>query len=142
MALSETLLLAQDPSRTWWLELECGALPGNGVYADAIASLARISRDAWKPTDVEETWPIEGEPRVSFTMNGARHEIQLRRRGDWFDVALISSLNDLFAADEGRFHALSPRDETIIILQLTEAERMAFATRGLHPRLISIEDAR
>lgn len=128
--LPEVLVMSKDPDRAWWLDLECDAVPGNKAYLDALDRLAQISQGTFLPTDATEEWSDDGTRAVvSFDLGGIRHEVTAGARDDWFDVAFIGQLNAIVAVSGRRFCALSPGDQTILVVMLDDEERAALRER-------------
>ena len=139
--LGDILVMSKDVTRTLWLDLECGALPGNNVYADVVQQLAAISLGTFAPTKIDERWAEDGSAvTVSFYLDGVTREIKARGRGDWFDATAIAAVNELLGAAPRRFCALSPGDQTIVIVSLTAEDRSALASRGVEARPLTMEE--
>ena len=133
--LPDLLVMAKDPDRAWWLDLEGDAVPGADAYVAAVERLAAISAGRFLPSDLTEEWAPDGSRAVvGFTLGGQRHSITVRRRDDWFDVGLIGQINAILGPDDARFCGLSPGDQTVLVVMLTSAERAALRTeRALVP---------
>jgi hypothetical protein len=140
--LPDLLVMAKDPDRAWWLDLECEAVPGADVYVDAIERLALISAGRFLPSDVTEEWAGDGSrAEVGFALGDERHSITVRRRDDWFDTRLIGEINAILGPDGARFHGLSPGDQTLLVVMLTDGELAALRSqRALVPDPFRSED--
>ncbi len=138
--MPDVLVMTKDPDRAWWLDLECDALPGNDVYVEALQRLARISRGAFDPADPREEWHDDGShATVSFSLGGLGHEVEVRSGDGWFDAGLVARVNDLLGGSGGRFCAVSPGDQTLVILFLSDDERERLAGRGVHAEPLRME---
>jgi hypothetical protein len=138
--MPDILVMTKDPDRAWWLDLECDALPANDVYVDALRRLERISNGKFAPEDPQEIWEAdESHATVSFALGATRHEIPVRSGDGWFDAALVSRVNDLIAGNRGAFCVVTPGDQTVVILYLTDEERTLLAGRGVEAKTLTME---
>lgn len=55
-ALQDLWIAAEDETRVWYHDLEAGAGPNSEAYVDALKDWGRISRRAFEPKDIRETW--------------------------------------------------------------------------------------
>src|SRR5438034_3717499 len=61
-------LISIDSERVWWADLEDDVFLGENAYVGLFAEWAGISRGAFHPAAVEETWgPYQAPPiRITF----------------------------------------------------------------------------
>lgn len=131
-SLIELELLALDESRVWWEDTEADVADGNGVYLEAIAALSRISRGAFRPSGVTETWDTPAGPlHIVFHLNGLRRVIRPRYLNDYLDVeGLIDAIDAFMRTDGPRFAIYAPFDQTAFVVCVTDIERRRLEERG------------
>lgn len=126
----EVNLLALDPSRVWWQDLEMEYLRDDGQFVRLIEAWANISRGAFNPTGVREIWP-EGEPMyIEFEWDGDIHRITPWAEEDqpdhdgfgWTDLEILNGLNELLGPTGYAYHLHDPFDQTGFVVVLTEEE--------------------
>src|SRR3954470_19604271 len=103
--LIELELLRFDDPRVWWEDTEADVGDGNGAYLDAVAGLAGISRDVFRPSRITETWETETGPiDVGFVLEGERRVVRPRYLSDYLDIeGLVDGINALLPDDGPRF---------------------------------------
>jgi len=129
--IAELQVLEPDEKRLWLCDLERDVMPENHVYADALNRLGEISRGAFQPTDITETWESDKGPiRVEFTFGGVRHTLQPKYREDRLDTDFLFRVRDLFKGTEYQL-AIRPGDPiAAAFLTLEERDRIK-KERGL-----------
>ncbi|WDL95509.1 HEAT repeat domain-containing protein [Alicyclobacillus sp. ALC3] len=121
---ADLLFLAWDTERVWWKDTEMDVGEGNDVYIDLVQELAHISRGTIAPFHIEEEWDgPEGPIQVRFTVGDEVQEFQPAYEGDYADMNLLGTLNEVMAHTEYRYYAYYPFDQTLFVVVLTEQER-------------------
>lgn len=125
--LADLFLLKWDKNRIWWGDIQADVSKGNDIYVQILQEWGRISRGAFSPENIEETWKGEEGPIfIYFTLNGTRHCIQPRYEEGCIDVGILKEINELIAGTGYRFECYEPFDETafVIVLTLDEKQRL------------------
>jgi hypothetical protein len=122
---AELYLLALDENRFWWTDLEADVCRENNVYVRVLQEWARISRGSFSPEGIEETWDTdEGPVNVSFVLNAKRHVIHPLYLGDWIDILVLDTINDLIEASGFRFEYYPVGESQIaFVIVLTPEEK-------------------
>lgn len=124
-------ILRYDRNRTWWDDTEMDVGAGNKIYEETLKEWARISRGAFNPQNINETWKSESGPiQVSFTLDGARHEFHPVYQGDWLDLTILEDVNALIVSTGYRFETYFPFDQSACIVVFTEQERDQMVRAG------------
>jgi len=104
---------------------EAGALPGNGVYAETLADLGRISRGVFQPSEIRERWGKKGLD-LEFKLNGVIRRLQLATKEDWdrdwIDPTLMVQVDRMLRARGYQLVQYDPWGANVYFV-LTEAER-------------------
>ncbi len=128
----DLLTLAEDRERVWWQDLD-QVQPGQRPYARMIESWAAISRGAFQPTDVQESWGAEGESiYVTFKHAGSEQLfIHLTSHDTMLDTAGVRAvINPLIAATGVQFEIVGLRGTPDTIIALTAREREQLELRN------------
>jgi hypothetical protein len=130
--LIELELLRFDDPRVWWEDTEADVGDGNGAYLDAVAGLAGISRDVFRPSRITETWETETGPiEVGFVLEGERRVVRPRYLNDYLDIeGLVEGINAFLPGVGPRFAIYAPFDQTALVVCVTEIERRRLEERG------------
>jgi hypothetical protein len=130
--LIELELLGFDDARVWWEDTEADVAEGNNAYIEAVAALRSISRGAFRPTAVTETWDSPTGPlHIVFLLDGLRRVIRPRYLDDFLDVeGLIDGIDAFMPGDGPRFAIYAPFDQTAFVVCITEIERRRLEERG------------
>lgn len=125
----DLLLASLDQSRLWWRDTEIDIAPGRNAYVQVLQEWADISRGAFAPSGIRESW--EGD-RLLLTMQVEGREVRLEPRvqGDWLDLDLLEQINRLMEPSGCAFALCKGFDQTAQVLVVTPAERRAFEERG------------
>lgn len=122
---SDLLLLSWDKNRVWWDDTEADVYKGNNVYVETLEEWARISRGAFLPENITETWESEQGPVwVDFTLDGTHHRLQPQYNGDWLDISIIDDINRLIRKTDYRFEVYEAFDQTAFVVVLTQGEKL------------------
>lgn len=128
----ELALLGYDRDRAWFSDIELDVAEGNDIYVDTFAEWARISRGAFKPSDVRERWHGEDGPvTISFTLDGRKRTIEAAPQGDFLDLCVLPAINELI--DRRRFELYRPDaalGQVAFIVALTAEEKRALEDHG------------
>jgi hypothetical protein len=115
-------LIALDDDRIWWGDSEC--IYHDNAYTELLDQWARISRGAFNPSNITEVWDEGPAVSLSFNLEGASHSLQPDFNLDYIDEKIIPKINQLISQTGFEFYVLDePRDQTMVILCLTEEER-------------------
>ncbi len=123
-ASADMFLLMADPYRVWFRDLE-GVYKGDNAYAHTLEEWASISRGAFHPTDIEETWESDAGPvRVMFTFDGARHEyVHANGDDDFINLEILKMVNWLLRDAPYRLEAADNLGDCRFIVALSRDER-------------------
>lgn len=102
-------------------------------YAALVGRFAVVSRGAFAPTDVVDTFSYEADSvDVAFTSSGRRYAARLGVRSDWLDFDFLDLIAEATAGGAGRFYRLGPYSEDGYAY-LTDAQRLALNRLRLLP---------
>jgi hypothetical protein len=121
----DLFLLSFDPMRTLYESMDYGAAlgPGLNAYVDTVKALARISRNAFLPSDITESWDgPKGPIRISFTLGGQKKTLKVDTWGGMFDFRILLQLN-LLLWDTPYRYEMAPMDDILFVTVLTAAEK-------------------
>jgi hypothetical protein len=131
--MDEMVLASWDEDRVWWEDAYEWLGELGTMYTDALQGWARISRGAFRPTDIVETWASpDGPVDVEFAMDGVRYRFAPAIEGspETLDTNLLGALNALIAPTNLHFEAVDTTDQTAYLVVVTAEERAALARRG------------
>jgi hypothetical protein len=124
-------ILLHDTSRVWFQDMEADVCEENQVYASTLVELGQISRGAFEPKDIVETWESDTGPiRVEFSQDGERHAFEPDYEDDWLVLDFLMVLNILLAS-KGVAFVSTGWDQRAWIAAMTTAERAAFKKLGV-----------
>ena len=126
-------LASWDKDRVWWEDAYEWLGDLETMYTDALLGWARVSRGAFRPTDIVETWASpDGPVTVEFTMDGVRYRLTPKIEGspETLDLDVLGPINALIAPSGLRFQEVDTTDQTTCLVAMTPAEREALARRG------------
>ncbi|MGF7035050.1 hypothetical protein J2T17_006042 [Paenibacillus mucilaginosus] len=116
-------LLGEDAGRVWLEDTEADVGKGSGVYVQALQRWSEISRGAFNPTDIVETWGSEEGPvTVSFTLNGQRKTVYPLFYNDFMDMDILRDINRMIR-DTGYQFAVNVIDQMVFVTVLTPEEQ-------------------
>jgi hypothetical protein len=122
--ISELVIAGVDDARVWWGDLEADVDPSNKVYESTLEAWAGISRGAFAPSGITETWASPTGPvTVSFTLNGKPETLKPAYLEDWIDPTIITRINELIASTGKQFELYRAFDQTLFLTVLTAAEK-------------------
>lgn len=120
---------AYDEARVWWEDTEADVLAGNDAYRQVIPAWAAVSRGAFAPEEVTEVWETpQGPVRVEVSLAGRRHTLSPRVVDDYYDLGVVTQINDLLELGSPRFAVVEQFDQTAVVLALTDDERRFLET--------------
>jgi hypothetical protein len=124
-------ILLHDSTRVWFNDMEADVCEENQVYAAMLVELGEISRGAFAPKDIVETWESEMGPiRVEFSHDGERHAFEPDYEDDWLVFDFLQVLNKLLAPKSVVF-VITGWDQRAWIAAVTTAERAALEKLGV-----------
>ena len=128
--LSEMVIGSWDEDRVWWEDVEwMGDL--ETMYPDVLQGWARISRGAFRPTDIVQSCEDpEGPVTVEFTAGGQRHRLVSESFGDWIDSSILDYVKRLVAPSGLELADVDTTDQTAFLVAVTPAEKARFSSRG------------
>lgn len=118
-------LLSFDPMRTLYESMDFGAAlgPGLNAYVETVKALARISRGAFSPSAITESWDTpKGPIRIHFTLLGQPRTLKVDLWGGMFDFRILLQLNLLLWDTPYRFE-MAPMDDILFVTVLTASEK-------------------
>ena len=102
-------------------------------YAALLGRFAAVSRGAFAPSDVVDTFSYDADSvDVAFTAGGRRYASRLGVQSDWLDVDVLDLVARATAGGAGRFYRLGPYSEDGYAY-LTDAQRRALNRLRLLP---------
>jgi hypothetical protein len=130
-------LLQYDYHRVWWEDTECVYPPEVLAYQDAVIRWGEISRGAFRPVDVRESWGGTDEspeaPTVFILTETGTLTLTPVACNDWFDLTALVPINRYLDPGPGdiRLELYEPFDQTAFVVALTPHEREELRqTRG------------
>ncbi|HWB12672.1 MAG TPA: hypothetical protein VG826_25830 [Pirellulales bacterium] len=127
--MADLELLAWDRKRVWWEDTEADIGPGNRVYESVLRQWAKISRGAFEPIDVSESWGSESGPvRVSFTFRGTRLAVTARYLDDYLDLSIVRQINAIISDTQLAYEVFEEFDQTAFVVVLNAAHRALLET--------------
>lgn len=129
--MDELLLAHLDKDRVWWEDAFEWLGDVETMYADALQGWGRISRGAFRPTDVSESWETpDGPVTVDVTIGGQRFRFHPEAAGETLDLNLLGPINALIAPSGMRFETVDMTDQTSYLVVLSAAEKEILRKRG------------
>ncbi|UUZ92359.1 hypothetical protein LJK87_44430 [Paenibacillus sp. P25] len=122
-ALAEFYVLGEDKQRVWLEDTEADVGSGNEVYVKTLKEWSSISRGAFQPSEIKESWKTEEGPiEVSFTLNGTERTIHPEYLNDFIDTGVLAEINEMIK-DSGYQFVLVEIDQTVFVTVLNDSER-------------------
>lgn len=119
----EACFLASDTSRMW-LENPSNLLQWDHSYSAVIKQWAEISRGAFVPYDVQETWETAAGPiKITFSCNGSLQTLTPKFSGATFDMGILDRINDLISTGGIQLESVKVDSEEVIVVALTGVEK-------------------
>lgn len=121
----DLFLLSFDPMRTLYESMDYGAAlgPGLNAYVETVKALARISRNAFLPTEISESWDTpKGPIQIHFTVGGKKKTLKVDLWGGMFDFRILLQLN-LLLWDTPYRYEMAPMDNILFVTVLTAQEK-------------------
>jgi hypothetical protein len=129
--LLDLAIAEQDRGRVWWRDLEADVVEGNNAYVQTLREWSEISVEAFRPTDISETWAADSAPAtVSYQLDGETKTLSPAYFEDWIDPGILVPINESIEASGRRFELYKAFDQTALVMALTDQERRAFEGRG------------
>ena len=121
----DVLAIAGDVSRVWWRNLD-QVETGRNAYVTMLRRWSEISRGAFNPENIQESWGGPGESIfVSFSLNGEEHLfIHLTSHDDLLDTAGMQALvNPLIEETGVQFEIVDLHHTPNVVVVLAASER-------------------
>ena len=129
--LLELIVASLDDARVWWGDLEADVGHGSDAYVATLEQWAAISKGAFAPEDIRETWDSEAGPvTVAFALDGENVELKPEYLEDWIDPRILAPINERIAGSGRRFELFQAFDQSAFVMALTNRERDALEARG------------
>lgn len=124
-----------DAARVWWRDLDAEPSPKSKTYEKTLREWASISRGAFSPTEVQETWDYEVEENgavksfnvrkieISFTAGSRARSLRLRYLADALDMQGLLKVNEVIAPSGYQFEACLPSSDAVLVVVLTADEK-------------------
>ena len=120
-------MLEYDTSRVWFEDTECVDPEFSRVYEEAFARWSAISRAAFLPSGIEETWagPEHAQVTVRMKLDDGTLTLTPIIDNDWFDLTTMNAINIYIRKTGIQFYLF---DQTLVgqqafIVALSEAEK-------------------
>lgn len=128
---SDIYLLEWDNKRVWFQDLEADVDEYNKVYTKTLKRWAEISRGAFTPKDIKETWKTESGPiYVDFVLNGKKQQLKPKDLGDWFDISILNQINRVIKNTGYQFEMYAGYDLAFVLVLKPEEKRKLQFQRG------------
>ncbi len=117
-------LLGDEHTRVWWMDTEADVCRENHVYVESLQEWSAISRGAFHPENIRETWKSDAGPiEVTFDYQGQPVMLRPAYDGDWMDLHILARINRAITSTGMQFALYEQFDQTGFILVLTAAEK-------------------
>lgn len=124
---ADMFLLMADRSRVWFGDLE-RVYRGADAYVGLLHEWSAISRGAFMPGGITETWKGDTGPVVvEFTIHGRKQRF-IHGSGDFIDMSILGLINGLIAPSGYAFEACDNLGMPDFILVLSKAEKARLMT--------------
>lgn len=124
MATADQWLLMPDTSRVWFHDLE-GVYRGENTYALFVQEWGAISRGAFTPAEIAETWESDRGPvNVSFSYQGRQHTfVHADGHDDFINLRIVRMINQLLTPTLYRLEPADNLGDCRFIVSLTPEEK-------------------
>lgn len=120
---AELYVWGEDKDRVWLKDTEADVVNGNDVYVKTLQQWSALSRGAFKPEDIKESWGSdEGPVTVTFTLNGQKRTLHPRFMNDFIDTGILLEINEMIR-DSGIQFVMVEIDQTVFVTALTAEEK-------------------
>jgi hypothetical protein len=121
---ADLTLLRTDGTRVWWEDTEADVCAANRVYTETLRAWAGISRGAFSPQEITETWESEEGPiTVRFTLDGHERVLHPEYADDWLDQRIVVPINRWIRKSGYAFEMYDAFDQTAFVVVLTPEEK-------------------
>ena len=121
---AELYLLYQDTDHVWFEDTEADVAKGKDVYVNTLKAWSQISRGAFRPSNISETWDSEEGPvTISFTLNGQKKVIHPGYVDDYIDINILKDLNDMIQGTGYEFVAVQV-DQAVFVTVVKADEKL------------------
>lgn len=116
-------LLTFDETRVLYQDIECDVAMGEDVYVWVLEKLAAISRGAFQPKNIKESWEEpQGPIEVSCTLNGEKQVLHPGFNYDYLDSSILDDINRMIKDSGYFFFIYPPFSQSMFITVLTMKE--------------------
>jgi len=128
--------LRGDQERVWWEDTEADVAKGGEVYVETLEAWSRVSRGAFTPSEIRETWEAEDGPiTLRFKLAGEDREIHPQYLDDFIDLNILQAVNAMIAPRGVRFAVVDTGSQDFFVVAITEEERARLAAERGWPFL-------
>lgn len=122
---ADLYLLQEDKDRVWLEDWDLEVSKGKGAYVATLNQWSKISRGAFQPSDIKETWETDKGPiTVSFMLNGHKQVIHPEYEDGYIDTyGVLKQINDMIKASGYQFAEAYNDDDDVIVTVLKADEQ-------------------
>ena len=107
---------------------------GNQPYAEAIKKFASITREEFKPENIQDNFSFDNvRVTVGFSLGGKQYWTSVDIQGDWYDEGFLTLINQALEENnlEGRFYDLPDGGQISHHIYLTASQYEYLKTHEL-----------
>ncbi|OCT16902.1 hypothetical protein A8709_00890 [Paenibacillus pectinilyticus] len=121
---ADLYLLEGDQDRVWLENTEADVAKGKNVYVDTLKWWSDISRGAFLPSDITETWGTEDGPvTINFNMYGQKRTLHPEVDYDYLDIGILKEINAMIKDSGYEFVAVEIDEEVFVTVLKPEEKR-------------------
>lgn len=116
----------------WTFDLE--SAEGSDVYEEYIASMIGLSEGRIQISDLHGKFdPTESATRISFVYEGKTHELSAMNQGDWIDLFVFGSVQNIVQGTDRRFvHHVQDQTVTVVFCNDAAQQELRELTNGAY----------
>lgn len=120
----------------WTFDLE--SAEGSDVYEEYITRMIGLSEGRIRISDLQGKFdPTESTTNISFVHEGNRHEISAMNQGDWIDLFVFGSVQNIVQGTDQRFvHHVQDQTVTVVFCSDAAQQELRKLTNGAYGSLI------
>lgn len=120
----------------WRFDLECAE--DADIYEQYIARMIGLSEGRIQISDLQGKFdPTESATNISFVHEGSKHEVSAMNQGDWFDLFVLGSVQNIVQGPDLRFiHQVQDQTVTVIFCNDAARQELERLTNGAYGPLI------
>lgn len=120
----------------WTFDLESAESPD--VYEESIMRMVGLAEGRIQISDLHGKFdPAEGATDISFVHEGTRYEISAMNEGDWFDIFVLGSIQNIVQGTDRRFiHHVQDQTVTVVFCNDAAQQELEKLTNGAYGPLI------